>query len=424
MASIVMYSAAYRGDVYPFAPIGNELSRRGHRVTYVVPREFHLDFVDEDFDCVHSGTDFSPMTLNLPENAEFVRRWGMRLKGALLMKLYFGKLTVPHLDLSYDTLKEAADEVDMDLLLSHPASSVIGQVVAEKMERPWVSGDLFPMLRRTNTRPPIGMPDLGRFNHLLWDFSEGRVANLLTYVRHFDALRERVGLAASGKSFIEMMMSSDLNLGLASPHYVPPAPDWPANYHQLGFSFWEGPGNGELAPEVREFLDAGSPPVVVALGTSAATANPEVFGRTLEQLERHDHRAVLLASTESLAAELADRARSGGHAVWPFVPLQALLKRSKAVVQSGAHGTNAMALAAGLPSVVVPSLFDQLWHGERQEELGTGVLVRKAGQLEGAIERVLTDLPLAKAAQDLGNKMANENGPAAAADKIEELLVR
>ncbi len=49
MAKIVVYSMAYRGDVFPFVPIASALARAGHEATYVVPREFHPLFRDEPF---------------------------------------------------------------------------------------------------------------------------------------------------------------------------------------------------------------------------------------------------------------------------------------------------------------------------------------------------------------------------------------
>ncbi len=81
-----------------------------------------------------------------------------------------------------------------------------------------------------------------------------------------------------------------------------------------------------------------------------------------------------------------------------------------------------MALAAGLPSVIVPSLFDQVWHGERQEELGTGILVRKPKDLGAAIDRLLSDGSLSDNARELARLIADEDGPATGADHIEHLL--
>ena len=74
MARIVVHSMANRGDVYPYVPIASELCRRGHEVTYVVPREFDSAFAAEPFRCVHSGTDFSPVELD--QHGAYIARWG------------------------------------------------------------------------------------------------------------------------------------------------------------------------------------------------------------------------------------------------------------------------------------------------------------------------------------------------------------
>src|SRR5204863_719431 len=96
MARVVVYSMAYRGDVFPYVPIASELVRRGHAVTYVVPREYHPLLAGEGFRCVHSGTDFSPSALD--GHGDYVARWGMRAGGAMLSRLYFGVFTVPYMD--------------------------------------------------------------------------------------------------------------------------------------------------------------------------------------------------------------------------------------------------------------------------------------------------------------------------------------
>ena len=49
MSKIVVLSMAYRGDVFPYVPVATELCRRGHQVTFVVPREFHKELAAEPF---------------------------------------------------------------------------------------------------------------------------------------------------------------------------------------------------------------------------------------------------------------------------------------------------------------------------------------------------------------------------------------
>ncbi|MBP6728409.1 MAG: hypothetical protein KA129_02215 [Microthrixaceae bacterium] len=158
MARIVFHSMAHRGDVFPYVPIASELSRRGHDITYVVPREFHPLFTAEPFKCVHSGTDFSPVALD--RHGPYIARWGMPLSGAGFLRLYFGRYTVPHLAILFEAVDTQL--ADADLLVSHPAASLVGAMSCERRGIPWIVGDLFPMLLPTATAPPAGVPNLGR----------------------------------------------------------------------------------------------------------------------------------------------------------------------------------------------------------------------------------------------------------------------
>lgn len=128
MARIIVHSMAHRGDVYPYVPIASELCRRGHEVTYVVPREFHSSLAAEPFRCVHSGTDFSPVELD--QHGAYIARWGNMLGGGALLPLYFGKFTVPHFDALFDTVD--SELANADLLVSHPAASIIGSMSCER----------------------------------------------------------------------------------------------------------------------------------------------------------------------------------------------------------------------------------------------------------------------------------------------------
>ena len=112
--------------------------------------------------------------------------------------------------------------------------------------------------------------------------------------------------------------------------------------------------------------------------------------------------------------------------VWPFVPVGPVLPRVQGVVQAGAHGMNSLVLAAGKPSVIVPALFDQLWHARRHEELGTGIRVRgrvTVAKLRVAIEAALTTETTSHA-REFGARLATEDGVANACNEIEGFLNR
>lgn len=421
MAKIVVYSMAYRGDVFPYVPIASALARAGHDVTYVVPREFHPLFAGEPFRCVHSGTDFGPVELD--KHADYVARWGTRLGGGMLMRLYFGELTVPHLDALYGAIE--AEVADADLLVSHPAAAVVGSMAAEVHDVPVLVGDLFPMILLTEYSPLAGMPYMGRrVNRVFIRGARSPLADRLMYAKGFREFRAGLGLSNDGWNVMDARLSPLSNLALVPSAYTERQPDWPDNYRLVGFTPWNGPDGGVLDDDVEDYMDLGDPPVIVTLGTSAASARPEVFDAALDALDTHRVRGVFLASNAELAERIS--ARTGDrHLVRPFAPLAPMLDRARAVVHSGAHGTNSLTLLAGLPSVVMPCLYDQVAHARRQQELGTGEWARRPRHLAGAIGRILADGSRHQdEAQAFAAEIAGEDGTAAVVDEVESILAR
>jgi UDP:flavonoid glycosyltransferase YjiC (YdhE family) len=328
---------------------------------------------------------------------------------------------VPHLEALFTAVD--AELADADLLVSHPAASLVGAMACERRGIPWIVGDLFPMLVPTATGPPSGMPDLGAtVNRAMWRLGRSRLVDPLTSRRDFVGFRRRLGLATDRRwNVVDARLSPYHNLALVSAHYVTPAADWPSNYRLVGFTSWSGPDAGRLPEEVERFLDDGPPPVAVTLGTSGATARPDVFERVADALDETRARGVFLTSN----AAVTDRLRAAIqplHGVWPFVSLAPLLPRTCGLVQSGAHGTNAIALEAGVPSVVVPCLFDQLWHARRQDELGTGIWARRRRHIPNAVQRLLQDNTLGEQARAMSAQLATEHGTHTACNEIEAFM--
>jgi UDP:flavonoid glycosyltransferase YjiC (YdhE family) len=201
------------------------------------------------------------------------------------LRLYFGEFMVPHLEALFTAVD--AELADADLLVSHPAASLVGAVACERRGIPWIVGDLFPMLVPTATGPPSGMPDLGgTVNRAMWRLGRSRLVDPLTSRRAFVSFRRRLGLATDHRwNVVDARLSPYHNLALVSAHYVAPAADWPSNYRLVGFTSWSGPDAGGLPEDVEGFLDDGPPPVAVTLGTSGATARPDVFERVADALD-------------------------------------------------------------------------------------------------------------------------------------------
>jgi UDP:flavonoid glycosyltransferase YjiC (YdhE family) len=423
MARIVVYAIAYRGDVFPYAPVAAELARRGHDVTFVAPAEL-LPNVAADGVTLADADAGEMCPSGLDRYGDYCARWGRVASGALLMPLYYRRLTVPRMDPLIEALERVVDGAD--LLVSHPGAAPIASMPFERRGIPFMVGDLFPMLVRTSDHPPEGLVPFRtggskvarRANDLAWNAGRSPMAKWCFDEKRIVAKRRAFGLDTDGWHVMDRRLSPDHNMAMVSRHYFPPASDWGDDYPFVGFTDWTRAGD-EIPADVADFLRSGEPPVLVCFGTSAASAAPEVFDQTARALDDLGLRGMYLASNASIAARLGDRP-----GVWPFVPVGPVLPHVRAVVHAGAHGMNSLVLAAGKPSVVVPVLFDQLWHARRHVELGTGRPIRgrvTVPKLRAAIETVLADDTAARATE-FAALLATEDGTRRACDAVEAVL--
>ena len=418
MARVVVYAMAYRGDVYPYVPIASVLARRGHDVVFVAPREYHAQFVDEPFACLHSGTDFAPVSLD--RHAQYLARCGMRLRSAPLLRLLVSKFVVPNLPVLYRTIDQAL--VGADILVAHPVAALVGGMAAERQGIPWVVGDLFPMQLRADARTSV--PTGGSTARTRRAVSGRARASIIQHSIGGEAIlafRRRLGLPTKAWNVVDGWISPTLNVGLVSPTYIERRAEWPVNYRLTGFTNWVGPNSGRLDNEITAYLDRGTRPVLVTMGTSAASAHPDVFGAVGRALDRREIPGVFLVSNADIAARLRSELTNPAHGIWSFAPIASVLPYCRAAVHSGAHGTNAATLAAGLPSALIPALFDQRWRAQRQRALGLSAWVRRRSDLDPAIDAILGSA-MTERAVAYGDLIHHEDGAATAADEIEWVL--
>ena len=154
VARIVIYAICYRGDVFPYAPVAAELARRGHDVTFVAPAELLPQLAADGVRL--ADADAGEMTPSaLDRYGDYCARWGKVASGAMLMPLYYRRLTVPRLDPLLAAIEPVAEGAD--LLVSHPGAAPIAAMPFERRGIPFMVGDLFPMLTRTSDHPPEGL---------------------------------------------------------------------------------------------------------------------------------------------------------------------------------------------------------------------------------------------------------------------------
>jgi UDP:flavonoid glycosyltransferase YjiC (YdhE family) len=211
-------------------------------------------------------------------------------------------------------------------------------------------------------------------------------------------------------------------LGLWSPAFRGPAADDPPGLRICGYAFPdEGDPEAPLDDGLEAFLDAGDPPVVVTLGTSARQVGLDLYQEAARACRLAHRRGILLMGSPASTPEpLPDGVRAFDHA-----PHGKLMARACAIVHHGGAGTTAQALRSGRPAIIIPFGHDQFDNAYRSERLaGSRVLRRsraRAERVAAALVELLADETLLARAGAVGEQVAAERGSLAAARAIEEL---
>jgi UDP:flavonoid glycosyltransferase YjiC (YdhE family) len=152
-----------------------------------------------------------------------------------------------------------------------------------------------------------------------------------------------------------------------------PLPDrWPGDERPLVYVTF-----GSVTPRL---------PVFPALFEATAAALAGVPARVLFTIGREVERDVLGPVPANVRVER-------------WVPQAELMPHVAAVVSHGGAGSTRMALAAGVPSVLVPAFADQPRNAERVAALGAGLAVADPAEIGDALRRVLAEPSFAAAAR-------------------------
>jgi UDP:flavonoid glycosyltransferase YjiC (YdhE family) len=422
VARIMVTSAGYRGDVLPFVSVSRELVARGHEVDLVVPSGFHDSFADEPVTLHRLGVEFSPREL-FGIHRDVWDRYGTRLGAARTTRWMVRYGMLEHLDSIYDSLASVAERAD--LVLTHNVL-VPARWTAELHHIPCVTLHVVPTLVPSEERLPEMRPmppipgGFGRVaNRAAWAGALRAMELVFSANRPLSARRRSLGLPEHRHELLTNTLSADSLLLPVSPNWFPRPSDWPSRYVLTGFIPWEPP-DSRLADDVTAFLADGDAPVLVTLGTSAATNARTVFELMATTLDDLGLRGLFLVGDDSnITGPLRDRP-----GVWPFVPLHLVLPRCRAVVHSASLGTTAAVLESGVPSLAVPLLFDQIWNAYRTAQLGAGLVLRRPSgpRTRRLVHQLVTDERLCDGARAMSALLADEHGAARAADAIEATL--
>jgi UDP:flavonoid glycosyltransferase YjiC (YdhE family) len=233
------------------------------------------------------------------------------------------------------------------------------------------------------------------------------------------SLARTVGATSFDPSLTATEREVALHLGMW-PELVRPRSDGDApNTRACGFARAGHLGTAApaLSGELEAFLSAGSPPVVIALGSVYSLGSDDLVADAADACADLGKRCVIVGPAPR------DRALPGGTYAVPYATYHLLFPRAAAVITHGGAGTTGETLKCGRPSVVCPLAFDQFGLAWQVEGLGTGVRVRKKGRSRATIQDALRIVCEDQTMQSRAEKIAAElrqarDGAAVAADLI------
>jgi len=417
MARIVLTSFGSYGDVNPFLGLAAELRARGHDPLLALPPAYRSAVEREGlgFHSVRPDVDI--------HDRAFAARIMDPARGA---DVTFGEVLIPSLEQTAADVHDAAR--DADLLVTHP-TSLTAPTVAQERGIPWISTVLAPMSFFSVFDPIVPAP--APWMHALTSRSTlaSRAFRWQTeritrkWSEPVQAFRVARGLPPGNNPILDGQHSPYRVLGLFSRLLGPPQPDWPGGTRVTGAILHNGPGRDTLGADLEGFIDAGDPPLVFTLGTSAVAAAGSFYEVSAEAARRLGRRAVLLAGRHE---ENRQGAMGGAVFVTDFARHAALFPRAAAIIHQGGAGTLHQALHSGRPMLVVPHAHDQPDNAYRARRLGVARTLAphryRVARLTRDLRFLLEDPSYARRAEEVADIVRGEPGVQGAADAVEEVL--
>ncbi|MGW0824569.1 glycosyltransferase [Streptomyces sp. NPDC002845] len=406
-------TAGSRGDVAPFTGLGHGLVRAGHDVTLVTHGCFEPLVED-------SGLRFHPLPVDPRAELESPRGRGLHRSttgaGKLIRVVEMARRIAGRMT---DDLVAAARA--SDVLLVSGSLAPIGHAVAEGLSLPSVGAYLQPIAPTREFAPPMtGARSFGpAVNRMAGHAVELAIERVFTEtVRD---VRTRFGLPRTGPGAARRARERQAwpVLHGFSALVVRRPRDWRAGLDVTGY-WWPYHRATQLPPRLRDFLDAGPPPVFVGLGSATVPDAERLSARVVRALRAAGLRGVIQRGWGELRGEGDDMLTVGE------VPHALLFPRTAAVVHHAGAGTTAAGLRAGVPAVPVPIQFDEGFWAARLVALGVAPRALPMRELTTdtlatALRHATTAPTYAHRAHALADDLRTEDGVTPVLDTLRQL---
>ncbi len=409
---VLFCASGTTGDVHPLVGIAAAMRQRGHEVILLTNPAYESLAAEAgvQFEPIGRREDLDELNRH-PQAWSYKHGWKVWIRGAGLAPMRALYRAIEKLHRPGETLVAASylcfgARIAQEKLAiptatlhlnAHTIRSLYGiyalpppAIFPERMPQWYVANDNWPLWGR---RIAIWLADRLCIDPVM-----------SSEIRRF---RRELGLPRLTGFVRDWWNSPDLAVGLFPDWWAGEHPDWPKQVVTTGFPFWDRAEASDLSDGLRQFLaEAGR---VIVFSPGASSGHTEFhFATFARSCEAVGHRGLILTSrppTDTQAFGTAVRFER-------YVPFTKLLASAAAVVHHAGIGTSAQCLAAGVPQVVVPTLYNQPDTAIRLERLGVAVKISEhrfhEQTLVPALRNVLHSAQIRSNCQTLSARMTGD----------------
>lgn len=407
---IAILTLGTRGDVQPYAVLGQALKQRGHQVTLSTAKNFEQLVKSYDIDFAPVEADFQEL-LNSDEGKKMMKGNPFAVKRNLNTWVY--PLITNSLTEFYKLARES------DIVLYHVKT--LADSFADQFPHKMIRANVLPIVEPTSefANPAFSGLPIPRFlNKLTYKFSNLSIKLLSKPIGQF---RAKFDLPT------KFAIPTVRNIYGISSHFLSIPQDFPTHSKYTGF--WFGTSSTELTTDLTDFINAGEPPLLLTFGSMPFKSKFDLQTSIVKLTEQFDTRIIVvkgwgLDQTERLENNSSIK-------VIESAPYEKLFPLTKAIIHHGGIGTTAACLRAGKPFLICPILYpigDQKFWGQHAYKIGLAVKPIPISKMTEkiflqSIKELLTNKQLYENAKQIQTLINNENGLEKTIDEIEKTTV-
>jgi sterol 3beta-glucosyltransferase len=394
---IAILTLGTRGDVQPYAVLGQALQKHGHQVTMSTAKNFESLVISYGINFKPVEADFQEV-LNSEEGKKMMKGNPFAIKRNLNTWVY------PLITNSLDEFYLLAKESDLVIYHVKTLADCFADQFPEKMIRASVLPIIEPTLEFAN--PAFsGLPIPKCLNRLSYSFTQLSIKLLSNPINKF---REQNNLSKKFK----LPVVKDI-YGV-SQHFLKLPQDYSK---QSTFSgFWYGSSIDELSEEITDFIKSGTPPLLLTFGSMPFKGKFDLV-KAISKLTEHLNTRIIVIKGWGL--EKTDLLNNNSDVlVIDAAPYEKLFPFVKAIIHHGGIGTTSECLRAGKPFMICPILYpigDQNFWGKHSYKLGLSVKPIPINKMSeklffDSVKELLTNESIYENAKQFREQVIKENG--------------